>query len=82
MKMLWVSLVLGAVCLSSAASSVVDQLKMFQQEMDKMTMRIEKLESESAERGKITNSGRQNFPFCNTFSFCFLFTELQTCLKT
>ena len=80
--MLWVSLVLGAICLSSKASSVADQWKMFQWEMDKMTMRIEKLESESAERRKITDSGRQNFPFSNTFLFCFVFTEIQTCFKT
>ena len=45
MKLLWVSLVLGAVCFSSVSSSVEDQLKKFQQEIDQMKQQIKKLES-------------------------------------
>ena len=59
MKMLWVSLVLGAICLGSASSSVIHQLKRLQQDGDQMKIQIRKLESESAERSKITEPGRQ-----------------------
>ena len=59
MEMLWVSLVFGAICLGSASSSVKHPLQRLQQEVDQMKIQIRKLESEGAERSKITEPGRQ-----------------------
>ena len=67
MKMLWVSLVLGAVCFGSEFGSAIDPLQWLQQEMDQMKIHIQKLESESAARSKITEAGRQIFTFFKMF---------------
>ena len=69
MNMLWVSLVLGAICLGSASSSVIHPLQRLQQEVDQMKIQIRKLESESVQRSKITEPGRQWFIFVKYIFF-------------